>query len=117
LQEKSEELTYKSYGSGNIWFADLPAYAILITNPVDQLNGYTRSTKGIYVRHSFPLVTFFPVTKPENETCQEKHSRNPSSISHNSLFSYLADCTANSATNNQVIATSFKLLAYSENSA
>lgn len=65
-KKKKKELTYKGYGSGNIWSSDLPAYAILISNPVDQLTGYTGSTEGIYVRHSFPLVTFFPVTKPEN---------------------------------------------------
>ena len=57
-----QELTYESYGSGNIWSGDLSAYAILISNPVDQLNGYAGSTEGIYIRHSFPMITFFPVT-------------------------------------------------------
>jgi hypothetical protein len=58
-----EELTYKIYGSGNIWSANLSVYTTLTSNPVDQLNGNAGPTKGIYIRSSFPLITIFPVTK------------------------------------------------------
>lgn len=56
-----EELTYKIYGSGNTWSANLSVYSTLTNNPVDQLNGNAGSTEGKDIRSSFPMITIFPV--------------------------------------------------------
>ena len=83
-----EELTDKGYGGGNIWSADLSAYATLTSNPVDQLNGYAGSREGIYIRHSFPVITFFPVTNQIMRLISQNILATPSCITSTKVFSH-----------------------------